>query len=232
MPAGSSIMLSSAPARVRVKTRFAGPRGRTTRSSTAAVRARSCARRIVRSPAPSRKVSPRRSKRTCLGRGGRKTPSRASSTRPTPAMSNSPLSDKCEVDPRSTTATRKWPANGTTDSTLSPLPEPQPRAEGAKRTLGLALLSTLLRSRSPRHAVSSKQAGTSVNPKPKRGRGEGKGFVGRALRLRSGAGRGTSCAPPSRPSQQRAAFQPVPPRRLLGREAGVSPGTPARRPLR
>jgi hypothetical protein len=172
MPAGSSIMLSSAPARVRVKTRFAGPRGRTTRSSTAAVRARSCARRIVRSPAPSRKVSPRRSKRTCFGRGGRKTPSRASSTRPTPAMSNSPLSDKCEVDPRSTTATRKWPANGTTDSTLSPLPEPQPRAEGAKRTLGLALLSTLLRSRSPRHAVSSKQAGTSANRKPCEGASE------------------------------------------------------------
>ena len=170
MPSGSSTILSSTPARVRVKTRLAGPRGRTTRSSTAAARARSFARRIVRSPAASRKVSLRRSKRIWLGRGAWKTPSRASSTRPTPATSNSPLSDKCEVDPHSTTATRKWPANGTTGSISHPLPEPQPRAEGAKRTLGLALLSTLLRSRSPRRAVSSKQAGTSANRKPSEGR--------------------------------------------------------------
>jgi hypothetical protein len=221
MPAGSSTILSSAPARVRVNTRLAGPRGPTTRSSTAAVRARSLARRIVRSPAPSRKVSPRRSNRTCLGRGGRKTPSRASSTRPTPAMSNSPLSDRCEVDPHSTTATRKWPANSTTGSTLSPPPRAATKGGGGEE-------DPRARATPPPYAARAMPGRTVSSYRPQRApipnRSEREGFIGarsgwrRAVvepievltDVRSRAGRGTSSTtlPRTRPDDRAAGAPP------------------------
>ena len=119
-------------------------------------------------------------------------------------MSNSPLSDKCEVDPHSTTATRKWPAKGTTGSTLSPPPraatkggrgEEDPRARAAFHATPVALTPA---------CRSSKQAGTSANRNPSEGAS------------------GADSAPPSPMGRRRRDMIQFGPARRVGRASGTT----------